>query len=164
VKRRGTTDRDLSRGNGWDSPLGCADHIPVVPSAPKVTVDQTEQLSALISDIDDAALDSSLWTGALGKAGGFVGGVCAALFCRDSASKSGNLYYDSGGIDEGFRQLLLDKYVQFDPAMTGHFWARLEQPVATADLMPYDKFLATRFYEEWVRPQGLVDFVESTGR
>jgi DNA-binding CsgD family transcriptional regulator len=30
-----------------------------------------------------------------------------------------------------------------------------------ADLMPYSEFLETRFYEEWARPQGLVDFVSA---
>lgn len=29
--------------------------------------------------------------------------------------------------------------------------------IATADLIPYEEFLQTRFYKEWVEPQGLVD-------
>ena len=124
-----------------------------------MTVDQAEHLSALISDIYDAALDHSLWTSVLGKAGDFVGGVSAALLSKDAVDRTS--YYDSGGIDETFRQLLFDKFINFDPAAAGQFFAHLEQPVATADLIPYDKFVRTHFFEEWVRPQGLVDFVAS---
>ena len=29
--------------------------------------------------------------------------------------------------------------------------------MAVADIMPYQEFLETRFYKEWVQPQGLVD-------
>jgi hypothetical protein len=33
--------------------------------------------------------------------------------------------------------------------------------LATADLLPYDEFLQSRFYLEWARPQGLVDFISA---
>ncbi|MGH9695788.1 MAG: helix-turn-helix transcriptional regulator, partial [Bryobacteraceae bacterium] len=58
-----------------------------------------------------------------------------------------------------FRKLYFDQYVVLDPATTGHFHADIEQPVAIADCISYDEFLETRFYREWARPQGLVDFV-----
>ena len=122
-------------------------------------MDQSEQLSILISEIYDAALDASLWRGVIGKASRFVGGVSAAIFHKDAAGRSGNVYYDDGGIDEAFRKLYFQKYGKLDPATTGHFFAELEQPLAVADLMPYDEFLETRFYKEWARPQGLVDFM-----
>ncbi len=122
-------------------------------------MDQAEQLSVLIGEIYDAALDPSLWTGVVGKAGRFVGGLGATLFSKDAVNRSGNVCYESDGIDDAFRRLYFDKYVKFDPATTCQFFAELEQPIATADLMPYDEFLETRFYKEWARPQGLVDFV-----
>ena len=51
--------------------------------------------------------------------------------------------------------------MKLDPLTTGHVFAEIEKPIATADLMPYDEFLDTRFYREWARPQGLVDFVSA---
>lgn len=50
----------------------------------------------------------------------------------------------------------------------GHsFIAEIGQPVATGDLIPYDEFLQTRFYNEWVKPQRLADLLtvvlEKTG-
>jgi DNA-binding CsgD family transcriptional regulator len=49
--------------------------------------------------------------------------------------------------------------VRLDPSTTSHVLAEIGEPVATADIMPYDEFLETRFYKEWARPQQLVDFV-----
>src|SRR5580658_7746317 len=42
---------------------------------------------------------------------------------------------------------------------TGHFFAEVGQPISVTDLMPYSEFIETRFYREWVQPQGVVDFL-----
>jgi hypothetical protein len=97
----------------------------------------------------------------LGKAAQFIGGSSATLFSKDANRKSGHIYYDDGGIDPQYVQLYFDKYVKLDPATTGHYFAELEQPVATADLVPYEEFLESRLYREWARPQGLVDFLSA---
>jgi DNA-binding CsgD family transcriptional regulator len=122
-------------------------------------VDQAELLSALIGEIYDAALDPSLWTDVVGKAGRFVGGLGATLFSKDAVSKSGNVYCESDGIPDTFWQLYFDKYVKFDPATTGQFFSELDQPVATANLLPCGEFLETRLHKEWAHPQGSVDLV-----
>jgi DNA-binding CsgD family transcriptional regulator len=116
----------------------------------------TEQLSALIGEIYDAALDPALWPQVLPKSAQFVGGGAASLFYKDAASKSGDFACDCG-IDPHYRQLYFDKYIKLDPLTIGHFFAEVEQPVAVADIMSYDEFLETRAYQEWGRPQGLVD-------
>lgn len=119
-----------------------------------------QTLSDLIGDIYDAAFDQSLWPKILERAAQFVGGVGAALFSKDAAAQLGDVYHDVG-IDPYYKQLYFDRYVTLDPATTGQFFAEVEQPFATADLMPYDQFVETRFYREWVRPQGLIDFVSA---
>src|SRR5580704_11900649 len=122
-------------------------------------IDQTdEHLSQLIGEIYDAALDASKWSVVLGKAAHFVGGSSAALFSKDAASGAGNIYHEFG-TDPHYRQLYFEKYVKLDPATTGHFFAEVEQPISVTDLMPYNEFLETRFYREWVQPQGVVDFL-----
>jgi DNA-binding CsgD family transcriptional regulator len=117
---------------------------------------EPEQLSALIADIYDAALDPALWPDVLPKSAQFVGGPAAALFSKDAASKRGDVAYDCG-IEPYYRQLYFEKYIKLDPLTIGHFFAEVEQPVAVADIMSYDEFLETRAYQEWGRPQGLVD-------
>jgi DNA-binding CsgD family transcriptional regulator len=117
---------------------------------------ETERLSALIGDVYDAALDPTLWTGVLEKAAQFVGGPAASLYSRDVASKTGNVAYQFG-IDPRYVQLYLDKYIRFDPTSIGYFFTEIGEPASAAEVIPYDEFLETRFYKEWVEPQGLVD-------
>jgi hypothetical protein len=85
-------------------------------------MDQAEQLSELISEIYDAALDPSLWSGVVGKAGRFVGGSAAAIFSKSPTDGNGRVLYESG-TDPYYRQLYFDKYVKLDPATTGHYFA-----------------------------------------
>jgi DNA-binding CsgD family transcriptional regulator len=131
-------------------------------SEPSVRIESCDDqtLSDLIGDIYDATLDQSLWPKVLERAAQFVGGVGAALFSKDAAAQLGDVYHDVG-IDQHYKQLYFDKYVTLDPATNGQFFAEVEQPFATADLMPYDQFIETQFYQEWVRPQGLIDFVSA---
>ena len=115
-----------------------------------------ERLSRLVSDIYDAALDAALWPGVLEQTAAFVRGSAASLYAKDVASKTGNVAYQFG-MDPRYEQLYLQKYIKLDPTSLGYFIAEIEEPVSTTDVMPYDEFLETRFYKEWVRPQGLVD-------
>ena len=119
---------------------------------------EAEQVSSLIGNIYDAAVNPALWVDVVDKARGFVGGTSGALFSKDATRKSVDVYYDDGGLDPHYKQLYFDKYEKLDPLTTGHFFAEIEEPMATADLMPLDEFQDTRFYREWVQPQGLVDF------
>jgi DNA-binding CsgD family transcriptional regulator len=131
---------------------------PISESSARIESYDDQTLSDLIGDVYDATLDQLLWQNVLERAALFVGGVGAALFSKDAAAQLGDVHYDVG-IDQYYRQLYFDKYVTLDPATTGQFFAEIEEPFATADLMPYEEFTETRFYQEWVRPQGLVDFL-----
>jgi DNA-binding CsgD family transcriptional regulator len=124
-----------------------------------MTMDRAGQLSSLIGEIYDAALDPSLWSDVLGKAGRFVGGPVAAIFAKSPTALTGTVYYHSGDRDPSYRQLYFDKYIKFDPTTTAQYFSDVEQPMAVADIMPYQEFLETRFYKEWVQPQGMVDAV-----
>src|SRR5262245_28670580 len=112
--------------------------------------------SILIGEIYDAAIDPTLWGGVLENTARFVGGLTVALYWKDAASKSGDVSYCCG-IDPSYRQLYFEKYIKLDPLTIGHFFAEVEQPIAVADIMPYDEFIETRAYQEWTRPQGLID-------
>jgi PAS domain-containing protein len=90
----------------------------------------------------------------------FVGGPAASLFSKDAASRSGAVVYDHG-IDPHYKRLYFETYLKLDPTNTGQFLARIGEPLATADVIPYEEFIETRFYREWAEPQGLVDFISS---
>jgi DNA-binding CsgD family transcriptional regulator len=122
-------------------------------------MDEGERLSLLIGATYDAALDPQLWPNVLAQAAAFVGGISACLYAKDAAARSGNIFYDDGVISRRFIELYFTRYVKLDPVTTGHFFAQLDEPLATADLIAYDEFLETRFYKEWAKPQQLVDHV-----
>jgi DNA-binding CsgD family transcriptional regulator len=125
-----------------------------------MTMDQSEQFSELIGEIYDAALDHSLWPDVVGKAGRFVGGPAAAIYAKSPTALTGHVYHQSG-TDPYYRELYFNKYIKLDPTTTAHYFADVERPIAVADIMPYQEFVETQFYEEWVHPQGMVDNVSA---
>jgi DNA-binding CsgD family transcriptional regulator/PAS domain-containing protein len=121
-------------------------------------VRESEQLSAVIGEIYDATLDPSLWIGVLPECAKFVGGSAAALFCRDTARKSCSAAYYSG-IGPRYKRLIIDKCIRADPLMMAHVFARIGEPVAISDIFPNDELRQAAAYQEWGRPQGLVDLL-----
>lgn len=140
-----------------DASMVCLDYLIF-----EVRMLHNEDLSLLIGDIYDAALQPDAWPQVLAKTAKFVGGFSAALFSKDATRKTGDVYYHDGGITAHFRQIYFETYIKLDPATTGHYFAEIESPVSTCDFLPYDEFIETRFYKEWAQPQRIVDFVSAT--
>ncbi len=115
-----------------------------------------ETALALVGDIYDAALDSSRWESALAKIAGFIGGDAAGIFSRDSVHKTGNIHY-SFGTEPKYIQLYFNKYIQFDPFDLTYACLDVGEVVSSSQIIPHQEFIETRFYKEWVRPQGLID-------
>jgi DNA-binding CsgD family transcriptional regulator len=120
---------------------------------------EPKELLDLVGDIYDTVLDRSLWPAVLKKTAHYIQGSAAAIFWNDAASHQGDVYFDDGGIPAHYRDLYFSKYIRFNPTTTPRFFAPDLEPMATADLVPYEEFLRTRFYREWAQPQALVDFV-----
>lgn len=114
-----------------------------------------EQLSALIADIYDAALDPAQRTDVIEKIASFAGGHSAGLLSKHSLSSSENLYCYIGADPESL-QVYSESYPKVDPTADLPSFG-VEQVVSAADLVPYEEFRRGRFYREWARPQGWVD-------
>jgi DNA-binding CsgD family transcriptional regulator len=121
-----------------------------------MTIVLAEQLPVLIGEIYDAAIDTTRWSAVLGSAARFIGGSSAVLLSKGGFGRHAQVEHDSG-TDPDYLKLYSDKYVEFDPANACP--VPIEQPVAVDDLMPYHAYKQTRFYREWVQPQGVVDYV-----
>ena len=120
------------------------------------------ELSVLISEIYDAALDPNLWAPALERASDFVGGCTASVYSKNPVSMTADIMHVVGvGDADSFRERYTAKYVKMDPTTPALFFFDVGEVVEIADILPYDEFLETRYYKEWVRSQGWIDMVTS---
>ena len=130
---------------------------PVVESAASDNFHDQQQLSDLIGVIYDAAIDPSLWDGAIERAAYFVGGAGGGLFCKDVGVHHAVIPHSFG-----FQfPLRVELFRQIYPAAEGHFLGDLEQPIATTDLMPFAELAESELYRQWAQPHGFVDFVSA---
>ena len=120
--------------------------------------EESKQLSDLISDIYDVALDQSLWPDVLAKICAFVGGCGANLFSHDVASRSAAVHVQWGN-DPHYQQLYLEEYIKLNPLVPSLTFYDVGVVFSQSDLVSYEEFEETRFYKEWVRPQGIVDVI-----
>jgi DNA-binding CsgD family transcriptional regulator len=120
-----------------------------------------KRLWRVIGDVYDAALDSSRWPDVLGDAAAFVGGSSAALYWKDAASKTGGVHREDGRMDPAYRRLYFETYAALDPATTAHVFADVDEPIAIADFSTPEEYRDTRIYREWIRPQGIVDGINT---
>jgi DNA-binding CsgD family transcriptional regulator len=92
------------------------------------------ELSAVIGDIYDAAVEPVLWEKALASVCNYVGGSSAALYWHDSATERSAVLH-SYNFDPYYLKIYFEKYLPLNPM----FPAELNK---------------TRFYKEWIEPQG----------
>ncbi|MBV9910540.1 MAG: helix-turn-helix transcriptional regulator [Hyphomicrobiales bacterium] len=122
-----------------------------------MTSEPTE-LSAVIGDIYDAAIDPALWQRALGSICAFVGGHSAALFWHDSAAQRSEALHLFNE-DPYYTKLYFEKYMPMNPVFPAATFLEAGRVCTTNDIIPQDELEKTRFYKEWVKPQGIVDGV-----
>jgi hypothetical protein len=114
--------------------------------------------SKLVGGIYDAALDPALWPRVLEQTARFVGGRGAGLFARDAVRKTGNIHYQVG-TDPRYGQQYFEEYIKLDPMSAAYLTLGVGEASIYNSLIPRSEFNETRFYQEWVRPQGWCDNV-----
>jgi PAS domain-containing protein len=118
-----------------------------------------KDLSALIGDIYDAALDPAQRLEVLDKIANFTGGQSGGLLLQHSLGISEKLYCYIG-TDPQVLQAYSECYPDFDSTVAQRSIAA-ERVVSTEDLVPYDEFRRGRFYREWARPHGWADIASA---
>ena len=120
-------------------------------------MNETQQVSTLIGDIYDAALDPVQWTRVLEQTCGYVEGCAASLLSQDSAYRSGKFYF-SWGDDPHYTKLYFDEYIKINPLLVPTIVdAKVGQVASILSLIPNAEYFASRFYKEWAQPQGYLD-------
>jgi DNA-binding CsgD family transcriptional regulator len=118
-------------------------------------MDETEQVSELIGDVYDAALDRGLWPSALEKTCGFLKGQTATLLAQGPSQL--HIYFQ-WGFEPQFLESYRQIYVKLNPLPAlVTIYGKVGEILRVSELMPYGEFLASRFYKEWAEPQGLGD-------
>ncbi len=121
---------------------------------------ELEQFSALIGDIYDAALEPSLWCSVLQKICAFVPGSYATIFVQDATGLGANALF-TWGIDEYFFQSYLEVYSKINPLFPITLFQDVGRVFTMLEVLPQLRYENTRFYKEWVEPQGLLDSMAS---
>jgi DNA-binding CsgD family transcriptional regulator len=119
-----------------------------------------DEISALIGTIYDAALDPQRWPEVLETTSRFVNGGPAMLFSQDPLRRSGQLYA-AWNVEAAFASLYFDDILKTNPLLPLTTFLALEDPFAISTLMPYDELQASRFFQEYMQPQDMVDIVGS---
>jgi len=114
------------------------------------------EFSSVVADIYDAAIEPALWQQALASICAYVRGSSAVLFWHDAANERSEALHLFNENPE-YTRLYFEKYLPMNPMFPAAAFVDVGVVVATDDIMPYKEFVETRFYKEWVEPQGIVD-------
>lgn len=115
-----------------------------------------ETISGLVEGIYDAALDSTLWPGIVERCCRFVGGSAGNLFFNDTGKSPKGAFF-TWGHDRAYQQLYNTEYTKLNPFSPALGFHAPGSVVSQADLVPDGELKKTRFFREWMRPQGIVD-------
>ena len=114
------------------------------------------ELSQAIADLYDAAIDPALWKQALQSVCAFVGGSSAVLYWHDALTEHSEALHLFNE-DPYYTKLYFEKYLPMNPMFPAATFVEVGVVTASGDIMPQAEFVETRFYKEWVEPQGIVD-------
>lgn len=115
-------------------------------------------LSELIGLVYDAALDPTLWPRALEQACRFVGGSSGSLFWHDTATEQSAVLHLFNE-DPRYTKLYFEKYLPLNPCFPAAAFVEAGEVCGSTDLIPLEEIVETRFYAEWMKPQGIIDAV-----
>jgi DNA-binding CsgD family transcriptional regulator/PAS domain-containing protein len=119
---------------------------------------ESADLSKVIGDLYDAAIDPSLWQRALQTACAFVGGSSAVLFWHDAATERSEALH-LFNVDPYYNKLYFEKYLTMNPVFPAATFMEPGLVHTSNDIISQAELVKTRFYKEWIEPQGIVDAI-----
>ena len=119
-------------------------------------ISEAEALSGVICEIYDAALDPVKWTTALQAACNFVGGYQALMFWQDAAANNVATLHTYND-DPQYTRLYHEVYAPLNPVFPAAIFNDVGAVLTARDLVPRSEMQRTRFFKEWVAPQGMGD-------
>jgi DNA-binding CsgD family transcriptional regulator len=117
---------------------------------------EPEHLSSVISDIYDCALNAERWPDALGRIAGYANAAYATISMALPGQMNPVMAHHSRWDPEMLR-ILNDEFGLELPGLKDVVFGELDMPQSTLTQMAEVEFQKTRFYKDWVAPQGLRD-------
>jgi DNA-binding CsgD family transcriptional regulator len=116
---------------------------------------ELKRFPSLIGDIYEAILDKSVWSDVLGNVAQFVGAQAGALLWRNSSQSIDDIH--TFGIKSPSLETYKEQYAILDPTTKPLLLRDVGEVASTTDIISYSEYVESRFYTEWVKPQGFVD-------
>jgi DNA-binding CsgD family transcriptional regulator len=113
------------------------------------------EVSEIIGEIYDCAVDPGLWTDTLGRVVEFCGGQAGVIGVRHVATQKAE-WINSFEVGKDYVSLHTDQYYRLDP-ICGMVMHDVGYAVPLDRLMRRDALVESQFYREWAIPQSLVD-------
>jgi DNA-binding CsgD family transcriptional regulator len=121
---------------------------------------ELKRIPSLIGDVYEAILDKSAWSGLFENLAQFVGAQAGALLWkRDSRSTD---VIHTTGIKSPDLDLYKERYAKLDPTTKPLLLRDVGEVASTTELVSYSEYVESRFYKEWVKPQGFLDSWHAT--
>ena len=135
------------------------DHKKLTPAAPicrdRIRMSELKRFPSLIGDIYEAILDKSVWSDVLGNVAQFVGAQAGALLWRSASQSIDDIH--TFGIKSPSLETYKEHYANLDPTTKPLLLRDVGEVASTTDIISYSEYVESRFYTEWVKPQGFVD-------
>ena len=119
---------------------------------------EIEQLSQVLAAFYDATLDPVTWPAALEAACAYLDGAAANIFWQDPVAQSA-LVFHSWNDNPDFVKSYVNHYVRLNPFFPAITFIDPGVIFSGGDIIPHAEFQKSRFFEEWVDPQGFIDVV-----
>jgi DNA-binding CsgD family transcriptional regulator len=113
-------------------------------------------VSSLIEDIYDAALDSSRWTAVLEQTAEFIDAFAVSIVTQDRVDEPVH-YEHHFGVDFHYQRIYEAKYSRSDPRNVLSFFSKVGEVFSTFSVLPPRDMRETQFYQEYIQPQGITD-------
>jgi DNA-binding CsgD family transcriptional regulator/PAS domain-containing protein len=115
-----------------------------------------EEFSDLVGLIYETVIDDTAWLRVLERVCGFVSGAASRIYWRDATNSNAETVY-SWGFEPRFLDIYRERYVALNPLFPASIFIEPGEVFSSRDLVPADEFQSSRFFREWVSPQGFFD-------
>ncbi len=117
--------------------------------------------SDLVGDLYDAAFETSLFPAAMEKIKLYLNGAVVALISEDVLKNEATFVFTSA-VDEDWAHRYFGEFMHINPVRGPALpYLKTGDAFSTLTFLTDSEFRASRYYQEWFRPKGLLDTMHS---